>query len=125
MLEKLVDTLATRCGIDHALARQTLAMILQELHEGGEGHLASELESAIDGLGNLEATGSGGGGFGLMGEASGLVSGTPDSGLHGLKALLGRHRIEGFDHILSEAVAALAGKELGARLQVALSRLNE
>jgi hypothetical protein len=124
MLENLVDSLAKRFGIDHALARQTLAMMLQELHEGSEGHLASELEAAIEGLGDVEAAGSGGGGFGLMGEASGLVSGTPQSGLHGLQALLGKDRVDGFDQVLAEIVGEQAGPELGARLQTALARLS-
>ncbi len=125
MLEALIDSLAKQCAIDHALARQALAMVLQELHEGAEGHLAGELEASIDGLGDLEAAGSGGGGFGLMGEASGLVSGTPDSGLHGLNALLGHQKIEGFDRVLSNLVGAQAGAELGGRLQTALSRLSQ
>jgi hypothetical protein len=125
MLENLVDSLAKRFKIDHALARQTLAMMLQELHEGSEGHLASELEDAIGGLGDVEAAGSGGGGFGLMGEASGLVSGTPQSGLHGLKALLGADRIENFDQTLSDVVGEQAGPELGGRLRVALARLSQ
>ena len=121
MLENLVDSLAKRFKIDHALARQTLAMMLQ----GSEGHLASELEDAIGGLGDVEAAGSGGGGFGLMGEASGLVSGTPQSGLHGLKALLGADRIENFDQTLSDVVGEQAGPELGGRLRVALARLSQ
>ena len=75
--------------------------------------------------GDVEAAGSGGGGFGLMGEASGLVSGTPDSGLRGLKALLGADRIDSFDQVLSDVVGEQAGPELGARLQTALARLGQ
>ncbi|MCA8928480.1 MAG: hypothetical protein KDC18_10455 [Alphaproteobacteria bacterium] len=122
MLDTVIDALATRLGIDHALARQCLAMALEALHENDEGELAGELEQRIGDLGNVEATGSGGGGFGLIGEAAGLVSGTPDSGAHGLKALLG-----GAAGPFADALAGVIGSEtdaaLGQRLGDVLKRV--
>ena len=124
MLDDLIDSLAKRFHIDHALARQTVAMVMQALHESNEGHLASELENKIDGLGDLEAAGSGGGGRGLMGEASGLLSGTPASGVHGLNALLGHEKLSGFDRALADIVKQQAGDDLGQGLQSALDRMT-
>ena len=111
MLDELIDALAHRMEIDHALARQSLAMMLEALHEHDEGELAGVLEQRIADLGNVEATGSGGGGFGLAGESAGLVSGTPDSGVHGLKVLLGAKA-----GLFAEAAGAVIGAQADAAL---------
>lgn len=122
MLDDVIDALAHRMAIDHALARQTLAMMLQALHENDDGELASVLEERIPDLGNVEATGSGGGGFGLAGEAAGLVSGTPDSGVHGLKVLLEKKAGQ-FPEAASDVIGAQTDPALGQQLKGALQRI--
>ena len=124
MLDTVIDQLAKQFRIDHGLARQAIAMVIQALHENGAGHLVSELEAAIDGLGDVEAAGSGGGGRGLMGEASGLLGGTSNSGLHGLDALLGHEKLNGFDEALSKIVSEHANEDLGSRLKTELDKLT-
>ncbi len=122
MLNDVIDGLAHRMAIDHALARQSLAMMLQALHEHDEGELASVLEDRIADLGNVEAAGSGGGGFGLAGEAAGLVSGTPDSGVHGLKVLLAGKAGQ-FPEAASEVIGAQTDAALGQQLKGILQRI--
>jgi hypothetical protein len=122
MLNEVIDALAHRMQIDHALARQSLAMMLEALHENDAGELASVLEARIPDLGNVEATGSGGGGFGLAGESAGLVSGTADSGVHGLKALLGS-KADQFGAAASEVIGKQAGPALGQQLAGILQRI--
>lgn len=122
MLNNVIDALAHRLTIDHALARQTLAMMLQALHENDEGELASVLEKRVADLGNVEATGSGGGGFGLAGEAAGIISGTPDSGVHGLKYLLGSKAAQ-FAVAASEVFGEQADPALGQQLKGVLERI--
>lgn len=122
MLDDLIDALARKLAIDHALARQSLAMMLEALHENDEGELAGVLEQRIADLGNVEATGSGGGGFGLAGESAGLVSGTPDSGVHGLKALLGAKAGQ-FPAAVGDVFAAQAGAALGQQVGDVLKRI--
>lgn len=120
MLDDVIDGLAHRMAIDHALARQCLAMMLQALHENDAGELAGVLEAKIPDLGNVEATGSGGGGYGLSGEAAGLVSGTPDSGVHGLKVLLGSKTdrfAEAVSDVIGKQTEASLGQELRDTLQ--------
>ncbi len=122
MLDEVIDALAHRMTIDHALARQTLAMMLQALHENDEGELASVLEKRVADLGNVEATGSGGGGFGLAGEAAGIISGTPDSGVRGLKYLLGG-KTEQFAVAASEVLGEQTDPALGQQLKGVLERI--
>lgn len=122
MLDDLIDALAHRMAIDHALARQSLAMMLEALHENDEGELASVLEARIADLGNVEATGSGGGGFGLASEAAGLVSGTADSGVHGLKALLNA-KADDFAVAAPEVIGKQTDPALGQQLAGILQRI--
>lgn len=122
MLDDVIDALAHRMTIDHALARQTLAMMLQALHENDEGELASVLEKRVADLGNVEATGSGGGGFGLAGEAAGIISGTPDSGVRGLKYLLAG-KTEQFAVAASEVLGEQTDPALGQQLKGVLERI--
>lgn len=120
MLDDLIDALAKRMAIDHALARQSLAMMLEALHENDAGELAGALEARIGDLGNVEGAGSGGGGMGLAGESAGLVSGTPDSGAHGLKVLLGAKAGQFADaasEIVGQQADAALGQELGGILK--------
>lgn len=123
MLRDLIDSLAHRLAIDHALAQQTLAMMLEALHENDEGELASVLESRIPELGNIEAAGSGGGGFGLAGEASGLVSGTPGSGVRGLRYLLGEVKAPKFAEAAGTCIGEQTEAALGAQVQDVLKRI--
>lgn len=123
MLNDLIDGLAHRLHIDHALARQTLAMMMEALHENDEGELAGVLENKIADLGNVEATGSGGGGFGLAGESAGLVSGTPDSGVHGLKYLLGETKAARFAEAAGAVFSEQADPGLGGQLEAVLRRI--
>ena len=122
MLDDVIDGLTHRMDIDHPLARQCLAMMLQALHENDAGELAGVLEARIPDLGNVEATGSGGGGFGLAGEAAGLVSGTPDSGVHGLKALLGSKTGQ-FTEAVSDVIGKQTDAELGQELRGVLQQI--
>lgn len=122
MLDDVIDALAHEMKIDHPLARQTLAMMLQALHENDEGELASLLEIRIPDLGNVEATGSGGGGFGLAGEAAGIISGTPDSGVRGLKVLLGSKSGQ-FADAASSVLGAQTDPALGQQLKGILQRI--
>jgi hypothetical protein len=122
MLDDVIDALAHQVKIDHALARQALAMMLQALHENDEGELAGVLEKRIPDLGNVEATGSGGGGFGLAGEAAGIISGTPDSGVRGLKYLLGGKASQ-FAAAASEVLGEQTDAALGQQLKGVLQRI--
>lgn len=120
MLNDVIDALARQMKIDHPLARECLSMMLEALHENDEGELASVLEQRIADLGDAEATGSGAGGFGLTAEAAGLVSGTPDSGVRGLKALLDKKAPqfgETVSAVVGEQTDAALGQQLGAVLK--------
>jgi hypothetical protein len=123
MLRDLIDALAHRLSIDHALAQQTLAMMLEALHENDEGELAGVLENRIPDLGNIEATGSGGGGFGLAAESAGLVSGSADSGVHGLKYLLGADKTAKFAEAASACIGEQTDAALGQQLEGVLKRI--
>ncbi len=123
MVENLVASLAERLRIDKPLARQSLAMMMETLHEHDDGELAGELDTQFPSLGNLEGPNSGGGVSGLAGEAAGLMSGTPDSGLHGLKVLLGENRLPEFAKAVSGVVEEHGSADLGNRTLSALQRI--
>jgi hypothetical protein len=121
MADKLVSELSDRLKIDEATTREALGMMMEALHENDDGELAGELEGRFPSLGELEPGGSGGGA--LASEAAGLVSGTPNSGLHGLTALIGKNRLGSF----MEGTAAVVGQEsdpaLGEKTLQALRRI--
>lgn len=120
-MEQLISQLASRFGIDEALAHKAVGMLLSLLQKQGDGAAVSELFEKLPGAGDLatQYADGGGGGGGIGGMLGGLMGGGAGEAMKLVGSLqsdgLSMDQIKGIGGGLLEHAKQEAGEDLVRR----------